>query len=78
MLGHKRLEPTDQLQVTARLEVSLDRKLERREAELLQSPRLGRGERLVQQVRERRSAPEVERYFPRLLYAGLLHGPGRT
>jgi len=35
MLGHKRLEPTDQLQVTARLEVSLDRKLESREAELL-------------------------------------------
>jgi len=35
MLGHKRLEPTDQLQVAARLEVSLDRKLESREAELL-------------------------------------------
>jgi hypothetical protein len=44
----------------SRLEVALDRQLERRQVQFLQAPRLGASERFIGDVRERRSAPERE------------------
>ena len=65
MLPHERLQLADQLRVPSVREVELDPLLEAREAELLQTGDLGLGEALVGEVRERISAPQLER-LPRL------------
>jgi hypothetical protein len=61
VLGNERVEPAVHLTVAARLEIALERELERGEAKLLEPPCLGHRERLVHEVGERRSAPERER-----------------
>ncbi len=55
------LELSDELGVPAESEIGLDPLLERDRAQLLQPGDLGLGERLVEEVRERRPAPERER-----------------
>ena len=57
----ERLELRDELRVTAECEVGVDPLLERDGAELLEPRDLGLRERLVEEVRERRAAPERER-----------------
>src|SRR5215211_8993583 len=61
MFGHEGVQASDLLSGAPPLEVTLDSQLERRETKLFQPPRLGRGERLVQEIRERRSTPERQR-----------------
>ena len=63
----ERLELGDELGVAPEREVRLDPLLERDEPELLEPGDLGLGERLVEEVRERRPAPERERLAQRAL-----------
>ncbi len=65
MLAHERLQLADQLRVPSVREVELDPLLEACEAKLLQTGDLGLGEALVGEVRQRISAPQLER-LPRL------------
>ena len=58
--GDERLELGDELGMTSEREISLDPLLERDGAQLLEPRDLGLGERLVEEVRERRPAPERE------------------
>ena len=71
MLGDERLELADQLAVRAGGEVGVDRPLERGQPQLLQPPDLGRGERLVRDVGQRRAAPQRQR----LARGALCHQP---
>jgi len=66
VLGHERLELADELGVTAEGEICFDTILDRRQARLLQPPRRDPRERLVGNVGERRTAPEVERVAQQL------------
>ena len=52
-------EPPDELRVAARVEVALDRELERRQMQLLQASRLGGRERLLAHARQRRVPPDA-------------------
>ena len=63
----ERLELRDELGVPAKREVGLDALLEHDSAELLETCDLGLGKRLVEEVRERRAAPEGERLAHRAL-----------
>ena len=63
----ERLELGDELGVAPEREVGLDPLLERDGAELLEPRDLGLGERLVEEVGERRAAPERERLAQRAL-----------
>ena len=58
--GDECLELGDELRVTSEREIRLDPLLERDGAQLLEPRDLGLGERLVEEVRERRPAPERE------------------
>ena len=58
VLGDERLELADELAMRAGGELGVDRLLERGQPQLLQPPDLGRGERLVGHVGQRRAAPE--------------------
>ena len=61
LLGNQRLELADHLAVPTRGEVALDRQLDRRQPQLLESADLRGRERLVGQVRQRGAAPQRER-----------------
>ena len=61
MLAHQRLELADQRRVPAEREIRVDPVLERRQALLLEPGSLGLRERLVREVRQRRSAPQRQR-----------------
>ena len=63
----ERLELRDELGVAAERKIGLDPLLERDRAELLEPRDLGLGERLVEEVGERRAAPERERLAERTL-----------
>src|SRR6185503_3743359 len=57
----ERLELSGDGVVSARFELGGQPGLDRRQARLVESRRIGGGERLVRDVSERRAAPEVER-----------------
>ena len=59
--GQQRLELRQHLAVAPGLEVLVNRDLERGGAQLVQAPDLGRGERLLGHVAQRRAAPETQR-----------------
>src|SRR5262249_39835720 len=61
ILGDQRLELTHDLRVTPELELGLDQFLARGGAQLFHAGDLDLGERLVGEIRERRTAPERER-----------------
>ena len=77
LLGDERLELADDLGVAARLEVLVDRQLERREPQLLEPADLERGERLAGDVVERRPAPQRERLARRALGDAAARSGGR-
>src|SRR5262245_16732982 len=60
MLPDQSLQLSDQIGIPPLREVALDPLLQTGQAQLLQSRDLGLGERLVQEVRERRTTPEGE------------------
>ena len=68
--GDQRLELGDELGVAPEREIRLDPLLERDGAQLLEPRDLGLGERLVEEVGERRAAPERERLAQRALGRG--------
>ena len=61
VLGHQRLELGEDLGVAARRQVLRDRQLPRAQPQVLEAPHLGRRERLIGEVRERRAAPQLQR-----------------
>ena len=61
MLGHQRLELTDEPRMAPRGQLGVDARLERLEPQLLEAGDLGLRERLVRKVGERRAAPEIQR-----------------
>jgi len=58
--GHQALQPGDDLMMTAERQFRVDQVLARRLAQLLQSRRLGLGERAVGELLQRRSPPQVQ------------------
>jgi hypothetical protein len=61
LAGDQRLELADELAMPSVREIQVDHRFGGGEPQLLQAPDLGRGERLVRDVGQRRSAPERER-----------------
>ena len=76
MLGDEPLELPDQLPVAAGGEASVDRQLGRMEAQLLQPPDLGGGERLAGDVGQRVAPPQPERLARLLLLDQALEANG--
>jgi hypothetical protein len=72
VLGDEGLELRNQRDVVAELELGVDQILAGDQAQLLEAQDLGRGERLVGEVGERRAAPQGERCSQCL--RALLHG----
>src|SRR6476659_1504301 len=62
VLTDERLDFSDELGVTAEREVRLEAPLERLEAELFEPGNLGKRERLVGEVGQRRSSPEAQSF----------------
>jgi hypothetical protein len=75
VLGHQRVELAGDLAVPAGGEVAIDRQLERGDAKLVQAADLGRGERLVRDIGERRAAPQAQRVAGRARRDELLEAP---
>ena len=75
VLGHQRVELADDLAVPAGGQVTVDRQLERRDAKLVQTADLGRRERLVRHIRQRRAAPQAQRVARRARRDELLEAP---
>ncbi len=61
MLEDERLELGHEVAAAAALELGVDQILPRRQAQLLQPPRLADADLVVGEVGERRAAPECER-----------------
>ena len=75
VLGHQRVELADDLAVPAGGQVTVDRQLERRDTKLVQTADLGRRERLVRHIRQRRAAPQTQRVARRARRDELLEAP---
>jgi hypothetical protein len=74
VLRRQRLQLADQPGVLAEGQLGLDPVLDRAQAQLVQAGRVGRGERLTGEVRQRRSAPQLVRLAQR--GGGLARTPG--
>src|SRR5262249_34454638 len=71
MLGHQRLELSDELDVVATLEVAVDPLLQAAQAQLLQARDLRLGEPLLGKIGERRTTPQRERLLEAALVTQL-------